>query len=173
MWVFLGCACWGQGIPAASTPVTAPATVGSGAAPAQAQAGGATGSDAGPTASVWAWKGLRVTAIEFQGVTFDKGAMLPQELAQKVDTPLDPEQVRSSLRRLFASGRYRDIAVRGVRRGDDVTLIFAGTARYYVGRVTIEGLKNDRVSSLLEFATKLQPGTAFNEPDVATGLDGG
>ena len=67
----------------------------------------------GLATSVWAWKGLRVTAIEFQGVTFDKTDTLPQELAQKVDTPLDPEQVRASLRRLFASGRYRDLSVRG------------------------------------------------------------
>ena len=132
VWVWLGCAGWGQGVPAASTPATTPTTVQNGTTPVQArlQSGMAVpaGNDAGLTTSVWEWKGLRVTAIEFQGVTFDKTDTLPQELAQKVDTPLDPEQLRASLRRLFASGRYRDISVRGVRRGDEVTLIFAGVA---------------------------------------------
>ncbi len=126
----------------------------------------------GLTTSVWDWKGLRVEKIEFEGVTFDATAVLPKELAQKVGTPLDPEQVRASLRRLFASGRYRDISVRGVRQGDVVTLIFAGTAQYYVGRVTINGLKNDRLASLLEFATKLSAGAAFDESQIAAGTQG-
>jgi outer membrane protein insertion porin family len=126
----------------------------------------------GLTTSVWDWKGLRVEKIEFEGVTFDATAVLPKELAQKVGTPLDPEQVRASLRRLFASGRYRDISVRGVRQGDSVTLIFAGTVQYYVGRVTINGLKNDRLAALLEFATKLSPGTAFDESQIAAGTEG-
>ncbi|MGD0446023.1 MAG: POTRA domain-containing protein [Edaphobacter sp.] len=126
----------------------------------------------GLAASVWEWKGLPVEKIEFEGVTFDPSDRLPQELAQKAGTPLDPEQVRASLRRLFASGRYRDITVRGVRQGGEVTLIFAGVERYYVGRVTINGVKNDRLSALLEFSTKLSPGTAFNESQIAAGTKG-
>jgi outer membrane protein assembly factor BamA len=126
----------------------------------------------GLTTSLWDWKGLRVDKIVFEGVTFDKTDTLPDELPQKVGAPLDPEQVRVSLRRLFASGRYRDISVRGVREGDAVTLIFAGAERYYVGRVTIDGVKNDRLASLLEFATKLSPGTAFSEPQIAAGYEG-
>jgi len=121
---------------------------------------------------MWAWKGLRVEGIEFEGVTFDKTDMLPAELAQKVGEPLDPQKVRESTRRLFASGRYRDIVVRGVRQGNGVTLIFAGMPRYYVGRVTIAGVKNDRLTSALEVATKLSPGKAFTESQIAAGTDG-
>jgi outer membrane protein assembly factor BamA len=132
----------------------------------------AAGDAAGLTTTVWDWKGLRVDKIVFEGVTFDATDLLTQELAQKVGTPLDPQQVRATLRRLFASGRYRDISVRGVRQGDAVTLIFSGAARYYVGRVRIEGVKNDRLSALLEFATKLSPGTAFSEPQIAAGTEG-
>ncbi len=124
------------------------------------------------TTSVWDWKGLRVDQIQFEGVTFDATDMLPKELPQKVGTPLDPEQVRASLRRLFASGRYRDISVRGVRQGDAVTLIYTGVVRYYVGRVRIDGVRNDRLASLLEFATKLSPGTAFNEAQIPSGAEG-
>ena len=79
---------------------------------------------------------------------------------------------RASTRRLFASGRYLNLVVRGVRSGDDVTLIFDGTARYYVGRVTILGVKSERLASLLEFATKLDPGTEFNEPAIPAGVEG-
>ncbi|HXC96624.1 MAG TPA: POTRA domain-containing protein [Edaphobacter sp.] len=172
-------------VPAGSTPVTQAAAQGQGkpgaATPAQAQGSAAAAQAAqkavipdapGLATSVWDWKGLQVEKIEFEGVTFDESDTLPKELAQKVRTPLDPEQVRASLRRLFASGRYRDISVRGVRQGDSVTLIFAGVVRYYVGRVTIQGVKSERLSSLLEFATKLSPGAAFNESQIATGTQG-
>jgi outer membrane protein assembly factor BamA len=131
-----------------------------------------TTAGAGLSTSVWDWKGLRVDKILFQGVTFDAADTLPKELPQKEGEPLDPQKVRASVRRLFVSGRYRDISVRGVRQGDAVTLIFAGVPRYYVGRVTIDGVKNDRLASLLEFATKLQPGTAFNESQIAAGAEG-
>jgi outer membrane protein insertion porin family len=173
----------GAQIPAASTPATTQSPVQTGASaatPAQAQQTTPTDDKAliaaenatGLTTSLWDWKGLRVDKIQFEGVTFDATDTLPQELAQKVGTPLDPQQVRLSMRRLFASGRYRDISVRGERQGDAVTLIFTGAERYYVGRVTIDGVKNDRLSSLLEFATKLSPGTAFSESQIATGYAG-
>jgi len=123
-------------------------------------------------ATVWQWKGLYVSRIEFQGVTFDKTDRLPGELVQKAGEALDPDKVRASTRRLFASGRYRDISVRGVRQQGGMVLIFAGTPRYFVGRVTIDGAKSERLVSLLEFATKLSPGTDFTESEVAAGKEG-
>jgi len=173
-----------QEVPAASTHATTPSPAQAGASAAtRAQVQSPAASDklgdaqaidarAGLTTSVWEWKGLQVEKILFEGVTFDATDTLPQELTQKVGTPLDPQQVRESIRRLFASGRYRDISVRGVRQDDAVTLIFTGVARYYVGRVTIDGVKNDRLTSLLQFATKLSPGTAFSEPQIAAGAEG-
>jgi outer membrane protein insertion porin family len=142
------------------------------AAPVADAAAVSSAQDAGSTKTVWDWKGLQVDKILFEGVTFDVTDTLPSELTQKVGEPLDPEKVRESTRRLFASGRYRDIAVRGVKQGDAVTLIFAGVPRFYVGRVTIAGVKNERLASLLEFATKLSPGTAFKESQIATGTEG-
>ena len=172
-----------QQVPAASTPPppqSVPAGNPGAVTPTQAQQTAAADDKAliaaenaaGLTTSLWDWKGLPVDKIQFEGVTFDATDMLPKELPQKVGTPLDPQEVRSSLRRLFSSGRYRDISVRGVRQGNAVTLIFSGTARYYVGRVTIDGVKSDRLASLLEFATKLSPGTAFSESQIATGYAG-
>lgn len=126
----------------------------------------------GLSTSVWEWKGLRVNRIQFEGVTFDSTDTLPKELAQQAGEPLDPQKVRESTRTLFDSGRYRDISVRGIREDGGMTLIFSGTPRYFVGRVTITGVKSDRLSSLLEYATKLNPGTAYTDTSVATGTDG-
>ena len=112
------------------------------------------------------YQGLTVREIRYEGVDFDKTDRLTSELAQKVGTPFDVENVRSMTRRLFQTGRYRDIAVRVERQGDGVTLIFAGVARYYVGRVQIDGVKDDRLTSLLEYGTQLNPGTAYSPSQV-------
>ncbi len=111
--------------------------------------------------TVWQWQGLHVDAIQFQGVTFGPQDALPKELPQQAGEALDAEKVRQSVRRLYASGRYRNIGVSGIRNGNSVTLIFSGPQRYYVGRVQIDGVKDDRLASLLEYTTNLNPGTAF------------
>ena len=188
-----------QGIPAGSTPTPTSSTTGTGIVPnaatqtpdrSQQTTGGAAGvvtTKATTTApsraddlvsvaplqtTIWQMKGVRVEKIEFEGVTFDVADTLPNELQQKIGEPLDPQEVRQSLRRLFASGRYRDIQVRGIRQGDTITLIFGGTPRYYVGRVVIEGVKSERLTSLLEFGTKLQPGTGLTKGAIEAGSEG-
>ena len=99
--------------------------------------------------------------MEFEGVKFGAGDPLPGLLVQKAGVALEPALVTASVRRLFASGRYRDIRVEGVREGAGMRLIYVGVPRYFVGRVTIVGVKDERLASLLEYATKLQPGTDF------------
>jgi len=126
----------------------------------------------GLSTSIWEWKGLRVNRIEFDGVTFEATDALPSELMQHVGEPLDPQKVRESTRRLFASGRYRDLSVRGVREEGGMVLIFDGIPRYFVGKITITGVKNDRLTSLLQYATKLNPGTAYTDTSVSTGTEG-
>jgi outer membrane protein insertion porin family len=125
----------------------------------------------GLNTSVWEWKGLHVSRIDFEGVTFHETDILPSEITQHVGEPLDPEKVRESTRRLFDSGRYRDISVRGVRQGDNVTLIFAGTPRFFIGRVTVNGVRNDRLTSLLTYGTKLSPGTAYTDASIPSATE--
>ncbi len=47
-----------------------------------------------------------------------------------------------------------------------------GTPRYYVGRVTIAGVKNERLASLLEFGTNLGPGRAFTRAAIPAATEG-
>jgi outer membrane protein assembly factor BamA len=62
--------------------------------------------------------------------------------------------------------------VEGVREGAGMRLIYVGVPRYFVGRVTIVGVKDERLASLLEYATKLQPGTDFTEAAVPAASEG-
>lgn len=171
-----------------STATTQPAGAGvTNSLPQAATAAGATGAAATPvqnleaakpeptvaplTANLGQYAGLKVTAIQYAGVEFTKTDRLLAELSQKVDEPFDPEKVRQTTRRLFATGRYRNIDVRVEKTGGGVTLIFAGTPRYYVGRIQIDGIRDDRLTSLVEYGTNLDPGTAFTDTDVDVATD--
>jgi len=123
------------------------------------------------TTSLWSKAGVPVVAVRFDGVTFAATDPIVKELEQKAGQPLAPEKVRADLRRLFASGRYRDIEVSSEPNGNGITLIYAGVARYYVGRVEIEGVKQERLASLLEYATQLEPGTIFKSEAMPAAVD--
>jgi outer membrane protein assembly factor BamA len=122
--------------------------------------------------SIWTKAGVPVTGTRFEGVTFAPHDAIVTDLTQKAGEPLDPQKVRADIRRLYASGRYRDISVSGETNGNGLTLIYAGVPRYYVGRVEVNGIVQERLASLLEFATKLDPGTPFSEPQIPAALAG-
>ena len=92
---------------------------------------------------------------------------LPTQLAQQAGAPLDPDKVRESLRSLYATGLYQTIEVAGVRAGNDVSIIFSGVPRLFLGRVNVEGVKDDRLDAVLDSATQLQAGTAYSESRAA------
>ena len=115
------------------------------------------------SANLQQYAGLRVLAIQYTGVEFAANDRLAGELSQKVGDPFAPEKIRQTERRLFATGRYRNIDVRVERSGEGVKVTFGGLPRYYVGRVQINGIDEDRLTSLVEYGTNLNPGTAFND----------
>ena len=117
--------------------------------------------------SLRAWQGQKVEAIEFRGVEAGKLQSLPSTLAQHVGSPLDPELVRQSLRRLFSTGLYEGIEVLGIRSPQGVVLIFEGKPRFFFGDVDVEGVKSDRLTTQLESASKLTPGAPFSEDKLS------
>ncbi|MGB8535285.1 MAG: POTRA domain-containing protein [Acidobacteriaceae bacterium] len=124
------------------------------------------------------WAGLQVVSISFDGVNANLLTPLPSQLAQQPGSPLDPRKIRESLRSLYATGLYQTIEVAGVRAGDSVTIVFSGVPRLFVGRVNVEGVKDDRLDAALDSATQLQAGTPFSdtraaqaEPSIKTTLE--
>ncbi|WP_081823708.1 POTRA domain-containing protein [Pseudacidobacterium ailaaui] len=109
------------------------------------------------------WSGLQVDAIQFKGIDAERLDPLPQNLAQQPHQPLNPENVRQSLRRLYETGLYKTIQVEGQRHGDKVTIIFDGTPNLFIGRITVNGVNNQRLSGVLERSTRMNPGTIFTD----------
>jgi outer membrane protein assembly factor BamA len=116
-----------------------------------------------------AWEGLKVKMIEFNGVDAAALDPLPGTLALQPGMPLDGEKLRDSLRRLYATGLYQTIIVEGIRSGNELTIIFSGTPRAFIGTVNVVGIKDDRLASQLVNAAKLEAGTVFSEAKLEHG----
>ena len=122
--------------------------------------------------SLYSLRGRKVVGIRFAGVNFVSETAIPGQLGIKVGDTLEPAKVRAATRKLFLTGRYRDIQVRADQQGDGLVLVFVGVPRYFVGRVVIEGVKSGRLASILEYATQLQPGLPFVQTDAVAGEQG-
>lgn len=122
--------------------------------------------------SEWSMRGEMVKSVRFAGVVFSEPGPILAEMQQKAGHPLDPSKVRADLRLLFATGRYRNISVDAVKTSGGVDLVFAGEPRYFIGRVAIAGVKQERLASLLQFATRMNPGEAFSADALPTAVEG-
>jgi outer membrane protein insertion porin family len=112
------------------------------------------------------WAGLRVVDIRFDGVDRATLDPLPAQIEQQPGAPLDPAKIRASLRRLYATGLYRTIAIDGQRQGDGIGLVFRGTPTLFLGRIVVRGVKNTHLSNQLSYSTRLNPGTPFTDQKI-------
>jgi outer membrane protein insertion porin family len=103
--------------------------------------------------------GKTVLTIELPGVR-DASRLLPM-LPQKVGQPLDRDQVRDSVRVLFATGRFADIQAEVTTSGSGVILGFTSSPNYFVGAVAMEGAPGHPNTNQVVNATKLQLGELY------------
>ncbi|HTD54569.1 MAG TPA: POTRA domain-containing protein, partial [Silvibacterium sp.] len=122
--------------------------------------------------SLRSWEGLRVAAVNFEGVDRLRLEPLPAQLPLQPGKLLSSNDVRQSLRSLFETGLYRGIEVEGTRNGDRVTIIFKGTPTLFLGRITVEGIKSDRLTGQLVHATRLNPGTPLTDARMTQATNG-
>jgi outer membrane protein insertion porin family len=121
------------------------------------------GQNSGLDTPLAAWEGKPVLRIEFEGVASARLAALPAQLAQQPNSPLRAENVRQSLRRLYATGLYDNISAEGrLESGrSGIVLIFHGEPRSFIGMVTVQGAKGANTNALLVQTSRLKPGTRF------------
>lgn len=117
------------------------------------------------------WEGLPVRRIKFEGITAARLGPLSANLAQTEGAPLKRENLRRSLRRLFATGLFETIEVEGLREQDGVELIFRGSPRMFVGTVSVNGAKGATVNGQLQRAGQLGPGTRFTQAKLSLALE--
>ena len=140
-------------------------------APTPASSAPAASNNSVSSDSVFQWEGLPVRQISFSGVPADRLTPLPGHLAQAEGSPLIAEDLKKSLRQLFATGLYDNVEVQGSREAGGVSLVFVGTPRTFIGIVSVDGATGATMNSLLQRASQLEAGTRFTQAKVLRAID--
>jgi outer membrane protein insertion porin family len=112
-----------------------------------------------------------VKSIAFEGVPASRLDPLPGKLAQADRVPLNPEDVKKSLRQLYATGLYETIDVEAMPLPDGVALTFKGKPRAFIGTVSVGGARGATVNTQLARASQLDPGARFSQAKLNQALD--
>lgn len=99
-----------------------------------------------------------VQSIELPGVQDRDRDHLLQVIPQKLGTPLDRNQVRNSIRALFATGRFADIQAEATPSGAGVILTFVTSPNFFIGALDVEGAPNRPNRNQIVNASKFQLG---------------
>ena len=116
------------------------------------------------------WQGLPVRTIAFEGVQAERLEPLAGHLPQAEGARFDSDDVRRSLRQLFATGLYETVEVTASRAGDGVGLVFRGTPRTFLGTVSVDGARGSTMNTQLARASQLVPGTRFTPARLIAAL---
>jgi len=113
------------------------------------------------------YEGMPVASIRFDP---EKQPLKPDELLAlmplRVGQALKAADVTTAIQHLFATGEYADIAVDASLTAAGVAVTFLTKPAYFVGAVRVKGVKEPPTGGQLEIATKLVPGTAYNEQEM-------
>ena len=123
-----------------------------------------------PSDTLTEWQGLPVRRISFVGVFVERLAPLPGHLAQTEGAPLSAEDLRKSLRQLFATGLFETIQVEGERQQDGVAIVFQGKPRTFIGTVSVIGAKGATMNTQLESVSQLAAGARFTPAKLSQAI---
>jgi outer membrane protein insertion porin family len=127
-----------------------------------------SGEPASSLASMAAYAGRIVQSIELPGVP--DAAYLLQMLPQKLGEPLDRDNVRESIRVLYATGRFSDIQAEVSPSAPGVRLTFTTSLNFFVGAIDVEGAPNRPNYNQIVNASKFQLGELYTSDKLNRSL---
>jgi outer membrane protein assembly complex protein YaeT len=106
----------------------------------------------------------------------DEAVLVEADLQRALDPlstgkPLRMADVRSSIERLYATGRYDDIQVEAEDRPGGVALTFRIEPAQFVRNVIVEGVEEPPTAGQLVNATKLQLGERFEPTQIRQSME--
>lgn len=122
----------------------------------------------GSAAQAAQMEGLPVRAIRFEPLQQPLSELTLRNLVVvDEDRPLDSEELAQSIRQLFDTGRYANIAVDAEPLDDGVAVTFLTQLNWFVGDVEIRGVDSPPTAPQLETATRLRLGQLLTEESVS------
>lgn len=117
------------------------------------------------------YEGKTVLLVNIPGVIERDLEHLLQLIPQKVGSPLQRDQVRDSIRVLYATGRFADIQAEVTPSGEGVRLSFVTAPNFFVGAVNVEGAPARPTANQIVNASKLQLGEIFTRDKLNRSLE--
>ena len=117
--------------------------------------------------------GKPIAEIKFQGADPASNDPLTEYVALKPGDLLETAKVSTSIKALFATGKFSNIQAEADETSDGrVVLTFTLQEKYFVGEVSLDGLSKGAptLRQLLD-ATKLQLGRPYNEADIKRAIE--
>ena len=133
--------------------------------------GQAPAANSSAVAPIQNWIGLEIRSVSYEGVSNERLKPLTGQLAGAVGKPLTEDWLKISLRQLYATGLYDSVEAAGQRESDGVGVVFRGTARMFIGTVSVDGAKGTTMNTQLERAAQLTQGTRFNQAKLNRAID--
>ena len=116
------------------------------------------------------YEGKTVSAIELPRVPERDREHLLELLPQKVGSPLDRDQVRTSIRALYGTGRFADIQAEVTPSDSGVVLAFVTSASFFVGAIDVEGAPNHPNANQIVNSSKFQLGERYSQDKLNRAL---
>jgi outer membrane protein assembly complex protein YaeT len=119
------------------------------------------------------YEGMTVANIQFEPRNQPiEGAELHDILPLQIGRPLQMRDVRATIEKLFATGRYTDVQVDAEPYRDGVAVTIRTESRWFVGSVSVaRDVANPPGPGQLENATNLGLGEPFSEAKVTTSMN--
>ncbi|MGA2433797.1 MAG: BamA/TamA family outer membrane protein [Bryobacteraceae bacterium] len=110
------------------------------------------------------YEGRTIQAVEFTPAAQPYSRdYLDRILPIHVNEPLHLAAIRAAIERLYATGRYKSIAVDATPSEGGVAIRFLTAPEYFVGRVTVEKVSEPPGEGVLVNATRLELGAPYTE----------
>jgi outer membrane protein assembly complex protein YaeT len=111
--------------------------------------------------------GRRVLEIRLNADADLNAAKFRAEITQQTNESLDRAKVAASLKNLYATGRFVELAANAEPRGEGVLLVFRARARYFIGVVRVEGAPKDVDPVTVASASGLRLGQPLTDEGIA------
>jgi outer membrane protein insertion porin family len=117
-----------------------------------------------------AYEGKVVEAIEIPQAPQRDREHLLQMLPLKAGDKLGRDQVRESIRVLYATGRFADIQAEVTPAGDGVVLTFVTSLNFFVGAIDVEGAPSHPNANQIINASKFELGELYTQEKLDRAL---
>jgi outer membrane protein assembly complex protein YaeT len=114
------------------------------------------------------YEGRRIVDIQFSPAEQPvDGSDLAQAVTLKKNTPLHMAEVRETMQRLFATGRYDDIQIDVELAQDGIMVRFITRNSWFIGHVAVDGNVSEPPNpGQMANATRLELGQPFHQEDL-------